>query len=96
MLPMQVAIKVATNALTPWELWRELHQFVAGRPRLKAPMKHAMDYALAATIQGTPTARSKVTLTGKQLTVPSDRLRKALQQKLTGTLGEKQAVAPIT
>ena len=36
-----------------------------------------------------------MTLTGKKLTVPSDRLRKALQQKLTGTLGGKQAVVPI-
>ena len=98
MLPMEVVLKVTTNALTPWELWRELHQFVAGRPRLKAPMKHAVDYALAAAIQSTPTTttRSKVTLTGKQLTVPSDRLRKVLQQKLTGTLRGKQVDAPIT
>ena len=98
MLPMEVAIKVATSSMTPWELRRELKRFVAGRPNLTAPLQHAMDYALAASIQFLPQARakSKVTLTGKMLTIPSAKLRKALHQKLTGTLGGKQAVAPIT
>ena len=96
MLPMRVALALATAPMTPWELWLELHQFSTGRTaQVKTAMGHAMNYALAALIMAGSATRSKMTLVTKPITMPSVRMRVALQRKLAATLGKPRSAAPI-
>ena len=96
MLPMRVALALATAPMTPWELWLELHQFATGRAaQVKTAMGHAMNYALAVSIMAASATKSKMTLATKPITMPSVRLREALQRKLASTLRKPRVAAPI-
>ena len=91
MLPMKVAAIAVKKAITPWELFLELHEFANGRAGdVAGALVHVKNWALMATCQGAAARVSKMSMSLTPLTMPSKRLQRALGVKLNMTLGARE------
>ena len=91
--PIKVAAKLATQPMTPWELYLELHEFCTGRgAAVTTALKHTMNLDRMASCHRGETDRSMMASEYSSLTMPSERLQQALILKLDVTLGQRAIV----
>jgi hypothetical protein len=95
MVPYKIALKIASTATTPWELYRMLGEYEADRAQeVKDLILPAKTWAVVAATRGSTADTSKLAYNFPVLHLPSKKLREDLKSRLDRTLGTRAPTRP--